>query len=87
MINLLWLTFIVYLVVQVGVLWLSSGTFWWVAGLPLLGMVPVSILTIGGLLQDCPTWPNLLLTMSPLVLLYVLGVAIVGMRKRAFAGI
>ena len=69
--NLLWLTVPAYLVMQVVVLWRSSGRERLAAGAPLIVMVPAFILSIAGLILNKNLWPLALLLASPLALLYV----------------
>ena len=80
LLSLLWLALPAYLILQVIVLWRSSGRARLAAGAPLIVMVPVFIYTIVGLIQGSNLWPLLLLFTSPLAMLYVGIIAIVSHR-------
>lgn len=71
LLNLLWLAFPAYLIMQVVVLRGSSGGARLAAGVPLIFMTLVIAMTIMALAQNSNLWPLLLLFSSPVALLYV----------------
>jgi hypothetical protein len=71
LLDLLWLSVLAYVVVQIIVLWRASGFSRVAAALPLLVMIPVFVLTIVNLVLEKNLWPIFLLLASPLALLYV----------------
>ncbi len=80
--DLLWLSVLAYVVVQIMVLRRASGLGKVVAALPLVVMLPVVVLTVVNLALGKNLWPIFLLFVSPLALLYVVVVAFV-MRPAA----
>jgi len=77
LLDLLWLSVLAYVVVQIIVLRRSSGFGRVAAALPLLVMIPVFVLTVVNLALGKNLWPIFLLLASPLALLYVVVVALV----------
>ena len=77
LLDLLWLSVLAYVVVQIIVLPRSSGFGPVAAALPLLVMIPVFVLTVVNLALGKNLWPIFLLLASPLALLYVVVVALV----------
>jgi hypothetical protein len=82
LIDLLWLSVLAYMVLQIVVIWRSSGFARWIAALPVVIMVPIFILTAMALLQDSNPWPLLLLFASPVALLYVAVVALFVLTRK-----
>ena len=81
LLSLLWLAVPAYLIMQVIVLWRSSGRARLAASVPLVFMVPVFAHAIWGLTQNSNLWPLLLLFASPVALLYVCIAALVSRRS------
>jgi hypothetical protein len=75
LLDVLWLSVLAYIVVQIIVLRRASGFGRVAAALPLLVMVPVFVLTGIALAQESNLWPLWLLFASPVALLYVVAVA------------
>ena len=75
LLDLLWLSVLAYVVVQIIVLRRAAGFGRFAAGLPLVVMVPIFLLTVYGLVQQSNLWPILLLLSSPVAFLYVVIVA------------
>jgi hypothetical protein len=83
LLDVLWLSVLAYVVVQIIVLRRASGFGKVAAALPLLVMIPVFVLTVVNLVLEKNLWPILLLFASPLALLYVMVVALFqSARKR-----
>ncbi len=76
LLDVLWLSVLAYVVVQVIVLRRASGFGRIAAALPLLLMIPVLVLTAVNLALEKNLWPIFLLFASPLALLYVVAVAL-----------
>jgi hypothetical protein len=72
----LWLCVPADVIVQTLVLMRTSGPSKWAAGLPLLVMVPVYVMTGIAYVQESNLWPLCLLFTSPVALLYVVIVAL-----------
>ena len=77
LLDVLWLSVLAYVVVQIIVLRRASGVGKVAAALPVLVMVPVLVLTVVNLALEKNLWPIFLLFASPLALLYVVIVAFV----------
>ena len=75
LLDLLWLSVLAYVVMQIIVLRRASGFGRVAAALPLVVMAPIFLLTVYGLVQQSNLWPLWLLFASPVALLYVLIVA------------
>jgi hypothetical protein len=80
LLSLLWLAVPAYVILQAIVLWRSAGVARILAGVPLLGMIPVFVYTVMGLINNSNLWPLLLLFSSPVALLYV-SVAAIAIRR------
>ncbi len=78
--DLIWLTILAYVVVQVVALMRSSRGSRLAASLPLFVMVPVFVYAAVGLVQGSNLWPLLMLFASPIALLYVAVVALMARR-------
>lgn len=70
--DLIWLTIPAYIVLQVVVIWRSTGASRGIAALPMLVMVPVFLWTGIAYAQEHNLWPLGLIFASPVALLYVL---------------
>jgi hypothetical protein len=77
LLDVLWLSVLAYVIVQVIVLRRASASGRLAAALPLPVMVPVFVLTVVNLALAKNLWPIFLLLASPLALLYVVVVAFV----------
>ena len=80
--DLIWLAVPAYILLQFVVIWRSSGPSRWVAGLPLVFMVPIFVLTVVAYAQESNLWPLFLLFASPVALLYVVVVAFFVLLKK-----
>jgi len=77
---LLWLAVPAYVVLQILALVWARGMARFLAGAPLIVMVPVFAYTMNALAQDSNLWPLLLLFSSPVAMVYA-GVATVVARR------
>ena len=70
-VNAMWIAVVAYFVAQcyTAVAW--SGGWRIAAVVPLVGMIPITVLTFQGYRQQSNLWPILLLFASPLALLYL----------------
>jgi hypothetical protein len=75
--DLIWLAIPAYIILQIVAILRSSGSFRWVAALPLVIMIPVFVFTGIAFAQNSNLWPLWLLFTSPLALLYVVVVLFV----------
>lgn len=62
-----------------------SGGWRIAAGLPLLGMIPLALYTIAGLLMGANLWPLMMLFLTPPAFLYLIGLLVVRLLSRAVA--
>jgi len=71
-VNAMWITVAAYLVAQCYTVIVWHRGWRIAAGVPLVGMIPVVVLTFQGYRQQSNLWPVLLLFASPLALLYLI---------------
>jgi len=71
MLSALWLSVLVYLILQILVLARAARHSWMIAVTPLLYMLPIIVLTIQAALQQSNMWPILLLLASPVACIHV----------------
>jgi hypothetical protein len=69
--TLLWASVAGYIVLQPLALYLAVGREKWLAGAPLVIMVPIFVWTAAGLVTQSNLWPLPLLLASPLAFIYV----------------
>lgn len=65
------LSFPLYLVLQAIAIKKSTGIWKWIAGIPLVPMIFITLATIIAAFNGANTWPLLLLFLSPLAFLYM----------------
>lgn len=74
-----------YVCLQLFMVFRCSGGWRIAAGLPLLGMIPLALYTLAGLLMGATLWPLMLLFLAPPAFLYLVGLLIVRLLARSLA--
>ena len=71
-VNAMWIAVVAYFVAQCYTLIAWRRGWWRAAAVPLVGMIPIIVVTIQGYRQESNLWPLLLLFAGPLALLYLI---------------